>query len=151
MSAVECLPPDPSVAVGYFPLHMEPALTAILAGLLIGLVWRLVNVRVREPSAFALIGLVVMLFGHITAYSYPFGVWLLLGRAYVTFEEGWYGSGMSDSSCASYRVRLFVKNSVAGSMSRYLRGWLRFRWAWVALAGHATPASPRSVSVGVRD
>jgi len=51
-----------------------------------------------------------MLFGQITAYVYPFGVGLLLGLAYDTFEEDWYGSAIADSARASYRLRLFLKN-----------------------------------------
>ncbi len=109
-------------AVGHHFLHMEPSLTAIAAGLLIGLVYCLVNVRVREPGVFALIGLAVMLLGHVTAYLYPFGVGLLLGLAYDAFEEEWYGSAIADSARASYRVRLFLKTFVAGWVSRYRRG-----------------------------
>ena len=48
-------------------LHMELVLTAIAAGLLVGLVYCLVKVRVREPSVFARIGVAVMLLGQITA------------------------------------------------------------------------------------
>jgi xanthosine utilization system XapX-like protein len=110
------------MALGHHFLHMEPSLTAIAAGLLIGLVYCLVNVRVREPGVFALIGLAVMLLGPVTAYLYPFGVGLLLGLAYDTFEEEWYGSAIADSARASYRVRLFLKNSVAGWVSRYRSG-----------------------------
>jgi XapX domain-containing protein len=84
--------------VGHHFLHMELLLTAIVAGLLVGLVYCLVKVRVREPSVFALIGVVVMLLGQITAYVYPFGVGLLLGLAYDTFEEEWYGSAIADSA-----------------------------------------------------
>jgi hypothetical protein len=68
---------------------------------------------------FALVGLAGMLLGH-TAHSYPFGVGLLCGLAYDTSEEEWYGSAIADSARASYRVRLFLKNSVAGWVSRYL-------------------------------
>ena len=67
---------------------MELLLTAIAAGLLVGLAYCLVKVRVREPSVFALIGVVVMLLGQITAYVYPFGVGLLLGLVYDIFGEG---------------------------------------------------------------
>ena len=94
-------------------------LTAIAAGLLVGLVYCLVKVRVREP-ALALIGLAVMLSGQITAYVYPFGVGLLLGLAYDSFEEEWYGSAIADSARASYRLRLFLKNAVVGCVSRCL-------------------------------
>jgi hypothetical protein len=52
----------------------------------------MVKVRVREPSVFARMGVAVMLLGQITAYVYPFGVGLLLGLAYDTVEEEWYGS-----------------------------------------------------------
>jgi XapX domain-containing protein len=95
-------------------------LTAIAAGLLVGLVYCLVKVRVREPSVFALIGLAVMLLGQITAYLYPFGIGLLLGLAYDSFEEEWYGSAIADSARGSYRLRLFLKNSVVGWVSRCL-------------------------------
>jgi hypothetical protein len=94
-------------------------LIAIAAGLLVGLVYCLIKVRVREP-ALALIGLAVMLSGQITAYVYPFGVGLLLGLAYDTFEEEWYGSAIADSARASYRLRLFLKNAVVGCVSRCL-------------------------------
>jgi XapX domain-containing protein len=94
MSTGERLPFDPSIAVGNHFLHMEAFLTAIAAGLPVGLVYYLVKVRVREPSVFALIGLAVMLLGQITAYLYPFGIGLLLGLAYDSFEEEWYGSAV---------------------------------------------------------
>ena len=104
-----------SGAVGHHFLHMELLLTAIVAGLLVGLAYCLVKVRVREPSVFALIGVVVMLLGQITAYVYPFGVGLLLGLVYDTFEEEWYGSAIADSARASYRLRLFLKNAIVGA------------------------------------
>jgi len=99
---------------------MELLLTAIAAGLLVGLAYCLVKVLVRGPSVFALIGVVVMLLGQITAYVYPFGVGLLLGLVYDTFEEEWYGSAIADSARASYRLRLFLKNATAGCVSRCL-------------------------------
>jgi XapX domain-containing protein len=99
---------------------MELLLTAIAAGLLVGLVYCLVKVRVREPSVFALIGVAVMLLGQVTAYVYPFGVGLLLGLVYDTFEEEWYGSVIADSARASYRLRLFLKNAIVGCVSRCL-------------------------------
>ena len=109
-----------SVAVGHHFLYMELLLTAIAAGLLVGLVYCLVKVRVREPSVFALIGVAVMLLGQVTAYVYPFGVGLLLGLVYDTFEEEWYGSAIADSARASYRLRLFLKNAIVGCVSRCL-------------------------------
>ena len=99
---------------------MELVLTAIATGLLVGLVYCLVKVRVREPSVFALIGVAVMLLGQVTAYVYPFGVGLLLGLVYDTFEEEWYGSAIADSARASYRLRLFLKNAIVGCVSRCL-------------------------------
>lgn len=117
MSTSERLPPDPSVAVGHHFLHMELLLSAVAAGLLVGLVYCLVKVRVREPSVFALIGLAMMLLGQITAYMYPFGVGLLLGLAYDTFEEEWYGTAIADSARASYRLRLFLRKSIVGWVS----------------------------------
>ena len=99
---------------------MELLLSAIAAGLLVGLVYCLVKVRVREPSVFALIGVAVMLLGQITAYVYPFGVGLLLGLVYDTFEEECYGSAIADSARASYRLRLFLKNAIVGCVSRCL-------------------------------
>ena len=77
-----------------------------------GLAYCLVKVRVREPIVFAEIGLAVMLLGQITAYMYPFGVGLLLGLVYDTFEEEWYGSAIADSARASYRLRLFLNDSI---------------------------------------
>jgi len=109
-----------SVAMGHHFLHMELLLTAIAAGLLVGFVYCLVKVRVREPSVFARIGVAVMLLGQITAYVYPFGVGLLLGLVYDTFEEEWYGSAIADSARASYRLRLFLKNAIVGCVSRCL-------------------------------
>jgi XapX domain-containing protein len=99
---------------------MELLLTAIAAGLLVGFVYCLVKVRVHEPSVFAWIGVAVMLLGTITAYVYPFGVGLLLGLVYDTFEEEWYGSAIADSARASYRLRLFLKTAIAGCISGYL-------------------------------
>jgi len=99
---------------------MELLLTAIAAGLLVGFVCCLVKVRVREPSVFARIGVAVMLLGQITAYVYPFGVGLLLGLVYDTFEEEWYGSAIADSPRASHRLRLFLKNAIVGCVSRCL-------------------------------
>jgi xanthosine utilization system XapX-like protein len=96
---------------------MELLLTAIAAGLLVGLVYCLVKVRVREP-VLALIGLAVMLLGQLNAYVYPFGVGLLVGLAYDSFEEEWYGSAITDRARASYRLRLFLTNSVVGCVSR---------------------------------
>jgi XapX domain-containing protein len=98
--------------VGHHLLHMELLLVAIAAGLLVGFVYCLVKVRVPEPSVFAGIGLAVILLGQITAYMYPFGVGLLLGLVYDTFEEDWYGSAIADSARASYRLRLFLKTAV---------------------------------------
>jgi XapX domain-containing protein len=123
MSTGERLSLDPSIAVGNHFLHMEVLLllTAIAAGLLVGLVYCLVKVRAREPSVFALIGLAVMLLGQITAYVFPFGVGLLLGLAYDSFEQEWYGSAIAGSARASYRLRLFLKNAVVGCVSRCLR------------------------------
>jgi XapX domain-containing protein len=92
-------------------------LTAIAAGLLVGFVYCLVKVRVHEPSVFARIGIAVMLLGQITAYAYPFGVGLLLGLAYDTFEEEWYGSAIADSARASRRLRLFLKTAIAACVS----------------------------------
>jgi len=106
-------------------LHIELLLTAIAAGLLVGFVYCLVKVRVREPSVFARIGVAVMLLGQITAYVYPFGVGLLLGLAYDTFEEEWYGSAIADSARASYRLRLFLRTAMAGCVS----GWWSGRFA----------------------
>jgi len=100
---------------------MELLLTAIAAGLLVGFVYCLVKVRVREPSVFAGIGVAVMLLGQITAYVYPFGVGLLLGLVYDTFEEEWYGSAIADSARASYRLRLFLSNAIVGCLSRCLQ------------------------------
>jgi len=120
MSTAERLPLVPLVAAGNHFLHIELLLTAIAAGLLVGLVYCLVQVRVREPRVFALVGLAVMLFGQFTAYLYPFGVGLLLGLAYDTFEEEWYGSAIADSARASSRLRLFLKNSIVGWVSRCL-------------------------------
>jgi XapX domain-containing protein len=99
---------------------MELLLTAIAAGLLVGFVYCLFKVRVHEPSVFAGIGIAVMLLGQITAYMYPFGVGLLLGLVYDTFEEEWYGSAIADSARASYRLRLFLKTAIAGCVSRCL-------------------------------
>jgi hypothetical protein len=100
---------------------MELLLTAIGAGLLVGFVYCLVKVRVREPSLFARIGVAVMLLGQITAYVYPFGVGLLLGLAYDTFEEEWYGWAIADNARASYRLRLFLGNVIVGCLSRCLQ------------------------------
>ncbi len=110
-----------SGAVGHHFLHMELLLTTIAAGLLVGFVYCLVKVRVREPSVFAGIGVAVMLLGQITAYVYPFGVGLLLGLAYDTFEEEWYGSTIADNARASYRLRLFLRNAIVGCLSRCLQ------------------------------
>ena len=99
---------------------MELLLAAIATGLIAGLIYSLVKVRVRDPGVFALIGVVVMLFGQITAYVYPFGVGLLLGLAYDTFEEDWYGSAIADSARAAYRLRLFLRTAIAGCVSRCL-------------------------------
>ena len=104
---------------------MELLLTAIAAGLLVGFVYCLVKVRVRELSVFAGIGVAVMLLGQITAYVYPFGVGLLLGLVYDTFEEEWYGSAIADSARASYRLRLFLRTAMAGCVS----GWWSGRFA----------------------
>jgi hypothetical protein len=120
MSTGERLPFDPSIAVGNHFLHMEVFLTAIVAGLLVGLVYCLVKVRVREPSLFALIGLAVILLGQIIACLYPFGIGLLLGLAYDSFEEEWYGSTIADSARRSYRLRLFLTKSLVGRVSRCL-------------------------------
>ena len=114
-----------SSAVGHHFLHMELLLTAIAAGLLVGFVCCLVKVRVCEPSVFAGIGVAVMLLGQITAYVYPFGVGLLLGLVYDTFEEEWYGSAIADSARASYRLRLFLRTAMAGCVS----GWWSGRFA----------------------
>jgi XapX domain-containing protein len=95
-------------------------MTAIAAGLLVGLVYSLVKVRVREPSVFALIGVAVILLVQIIAYVYPFGVGLLLGLVYDTFEEEWYGSAIADSARASDRLRLFLNNALLGCVSRRL-------------------------------
>jgi XapX domain-containing protein len=95
-------------------------MTAIAAGLLGGFVYRLVKVRVREPSVFALIGVAVMLLGQITAYVIPFGAGLLLGLVYDTFEEEWYGSAIADSARASDRIRLFLNNALVGCVGRCL-------------------------------
>ena len=114
-----------SGAVGHHFLHMELLLTAIAAGLLVGFVYCLVKVQVREPSVFARIGVAVMLLGQITAYVYPFGVGLLLGLVYDTFEEEWYGSAIADSARASYRLRLFLRTAMAGCVS----GWWSGRFA----------------------
>jgi XapX domain-containing protein len=107
--------------MGHHFLHMELLLTAIAAGLLVGFVYCLVKVRVREPSVFARIGVAVMLLGQITAYVYPFGVGLLLGLVYDTFEEEWYGSAIADSARASYRLRLFLSSAIVGCLSRCLQ------------------------------
>jgi XapX domain-containing protein len=88
---------------------MELLVTAIGAGLLVGLVCCLVKVRVREPSVFALTSLAVILLGQISGYVYPFGLGLILGLAYDAFEEDWYGSAIVDSARASNRLRLFLK------------------------------------------
>jgi len=114
-----------SGAVGHHFLHMELLLTAIAAGLLVGFVYCQVKVRVRELSVFAGIGVAVMLLGQITAYVYPFGVGLLLGLVYDTFEEEWYGSAIADSARASYRLRLFLRTAMAGCVS----GWWSGRFA----------------------
>jgi XapX domain-containing protein len=94
---------------------MEPLLTAIAGGLLVGLAYCLLKVRVHEPSVFALVGVAVMFLGQITAYFYPFGVGLLLGLMYDTFEAEWYGSAIADSARPSYRLRLIVKNAIVKS------------------------------------
>jgi len=104
---------------------MELLLTAIAAGLLVGFIYCLVKVRVHEPSVFARIGVAVMLLGPITAYVYPFGVGLVLGLVYDTFEEEWYGSAIADSARASYRLRLFLRTAMAGCVS----GWWSGRFA----------------------
>ncbi len=96
---------------------MELLLTAIAAGLLVGFIYCLVKVRVHEPSVFARIGVAVMLLGPITAYVYPFGVGLVLGLVYDTFEEEWYGSAIADSARPSYSLRLFLKTAIAGCVS----------------------------------
>jgi hypothetical protein len=119
MSTRERLPLDSSIAMGHHFLHMELLLT--VAGLLVGLVYCLVKGRVREPSVVALIGLAVMLLGQIAASLYPFGIGLLLGLAYDSFEEEWYGSPIAESARASYRLRLFLKRSIVGWVSRGLR------------------------------
>jgi XapX domain-containing protein len=119
------LPPDPSVAGGNHVLQTELLLTAIAAGLLVGLVYSLVSVWVRDPRVIALTGVAVMLLGQATTYSYPFGVGLLLGLAYDTFEEEWYGSAIADSARASYRLRLFLNNSILGLASRAVEWTLR--------------------------
>jgi hypothetical protein len=59
---------------------------------------------------FAVIGLAVMLLGQITTYVYPFGVGLLLGLAYETFEEEWYGTALAERARASSRLRQFLEN-----------------------------------------
>jgi xanthosine utilization system XapX-like protein len=119
MSTGEHLPLDPSIAVCRHFLHMELLLTAIVAGLLVGLVYCLIKVRMTEP-VLALIALAVMLLGQVTASLYPFGVGLLLGLAYDSFEKEWYGPATADSARASYRLRLFLKHSIVGWVSRCL-------------------------------
>jgi hypothetical protein len=56
-----------------------------------------------------------MFLGQITAYFYPFGVGLLLGLMYDTFEAEWYGSAIADSARPSYRLRLILKNAIVKS------------------------------------
>ena len=53
-----------------------------------------------------------MRLGQVTAYWYPFGVGVILGLSYDTFEEEWYGSTIADHARPSHRVRLFLKNFV---------------------------------------
>jgi xanthosine utilization system XapX-like protein len=85
-------------------------LTAAAAGLLVGLAYILAQRGALEPSTLALVGLVVILLGQcITPYFSPFGVGLLLGLSYDTFEEDWYGSAVARSARCSYRARLFLK------------------------------------------
>ena len=120
MSTGEHLPLGPSIAVCRHFLHLELLLITIVAGLLVGLVYCLIKVRMPEP-VLALIALAVMLLGQVTASLYPFGVGLLLGLAYDSFEKEWYGSAIADSARASYRLRLFLKRSIVGWVSRGLR------------------------------
>jgi xanthosine utilization system XapX-like protein len=120
LSTAECLSLDRSVAASHHFLHMELLVTAIGAGLLVGLVCCLVKERVREPSAFALTGLAVILLGQISGYVYPFGLGLILGLAYDAFEEDWYGSAIVDSARASNRLRLFLKKSISQRLSSLL-------------------------------
>ena len=120
MSTPECLSLDRSVAASHHFLHMELLVTAIGAGLLVGLVCCLVKVRAREPSVFALTGLAVMLLGQISGYMYPFGVGLILGLAHDDFEEDWYGSAIADSARASNRLRLFLTKSISRRLSSLL-------------------------------
>ena len=119
MSIADCLPPTSSVAAGHHLLNIEPLLAVIAAGLLIGFVYCLVNVRVSEPSVFGLIGLAVLLFGHITA-PVPVRRRTLLGLPCDTLEEEWYGSATPDGARALYPVRLLLRNSVSRWMTRYL-------------------------------
>jgi XapX domain-containing protein len=120
MTTRECVPLDPSVAVSHRFLQTELLLASIAAGLLLGLVYCLVKVRVPGPIVFALVGVVVMLLGQITVYVLPFGVGLILGLAYDAFEEEWYGSGLAESAGASNRLRLFLKNSISQRLSSLL-------------------------------
>jgi xanthosine utilization system XapX-like protein len=119
MSTGEHLPLGPSIAVCRHFSHMELLLTTIVAGLLVGLVYCLIKVRMPEP-VLALIALAVMLLGQVTPSLYPFGIGLLLGLAYDSFEKEWYGSAIADSARASYRLRLFLKRSIVGWVSRCL-------------------------------
>jgi XapX domain-containing protein len=120
MTTRECVPQDPSAAVSHRFLHTELLLASIAAGLLLDLVYCLVKVRVSGPSVFALVGVVVMLLGQITAYVLPFEVGLILGLAYDAFEEEWYGSALAESARASNRLRLFLKNSISQRLSSLL-------------------------------
>ena len=57
MSIADSLPPTSSVAAGHYLLNIGPLLAVIAAGLLIGFVYCLVNVRVSKPSVFGLLAL----------------------------------------------------------------------------------------------
>jgi hypothetical protein len=93
---------------------MALCLTAVAVGLFVGLAFSLARGRALEPSTLALLGLVVILLGQgTTPYAHPFGVGLLLGLAYDTLEDGWYGSAVARSARFSHRARRFLKSTAA--------------------------------------
>jgi hypothetical protein len=93
---------------------MALCLTIVAVGLFVGVALSLAQSGALEPTTYALVGLVVILLGQgTTPYVHPFGAGLLLGLAYDTLEDGWYGSAIARSERFSYRARLFLKGTTA--------------------------------------
>jgi len=102
---------------------MALCLTAVAVGLLVSLAYGLVQRGAREPSTFALSGLVVIVLGQgTTPYFYPFGVGLLLGLAYDMLEDEWCGAADDRTARFSYRARLFLKSATGVWTKRHLGG-----------------------------